>query len=77
MKPVFDNIASLIGGLLLEDELKKKKKSKRTYAASKYPVLNIKQAAAPARLPFVLPPPAPARARVGRPPGRRGRTPLI
>ena len=36
MKPIFDNVASLIGGLL-EDELKKKKKSKKTYAQSKYP----------------------------------------
>ena len=75
MKPLFDNVASLIGGLL-EDELKKKKKAKRTYAQSKYPKFNIKQAAAPARLPFELPPPAPAGVRLGRPPGRRGKTPL-
>jgi hypothetical protein len=65
----------LIGGLL-EDELKKKKKSKRTYAASNYPKFFIKTPPAPARLPFVLPPPAPAGVRLGRPPGRRGRTPL-
>ena len=75
MKPLFSSVAEMIGGLL-EDELKKKKKSKRSYAQSKYPVINIKQSAAPARLPFELPPPAPAGVRLGRPPGRRGKTPL-
>ena len=75
MKPLFDNVASMIGGLL-EDELKKKKKAKRSYAQSKYPKFIIKQAAAPARFPFVLPPPPPAGVRLGRPPGRRAKTPL-
>ena len=75
MKPLFDNVASLIGGLL-EDELKKKKKSKRTYAQSNYPKFKFQAPPAPARLPFVLPPPPPAGVRLGRPPGRRGKTPL-
>ena len=74
MKPVFADVADLIGGLLL-DELKKKKKSKRTYAQSKYPKFIIRPPAAPARLPFVLPPPPPAGVRLGRPPGRRRRDP--
>jgi hypothetical protein len=74
-KPVFADVADLIGGLL-EDELKKKKKSKRSYAQSKYPKFIIQAPPAPARLPFVLPPPAPAGVRLGRPPGRRAKTPL-
>jgi hypothetical protein len=74
MKPVFDNVASLIGGLL-EDELKKKKKSKRSYAQSKYPKFKFQAPPAPARFPFMLPPPAPAGVRLGRPPGRRRRDP--
>lgn len=75
MKPVFGDVARMIGGLL-EDEKKKKKK---TVSASKYAVIDTKKlmAALPARpalFPRAFVPPALAAAPAG--PRRRRRTNL-
>jgi hypothetical protein len=70
-KPVFADVAALIGGLLAAE---KKKKKRRSTAPSKYDVIGVQKLvkalpARPARLPVVLVPGA----RRGRPPGSKNK----
>ena len=71
-KPIFADIAELVGGLLAAE--KKKKKRRPTAAPSKYDVIGVQKLvkalpARPARLPVVLVPGA----RRGRPPGSKNK----
>ena len=89
-KPIFADIAELVGGLLAAEKKKKKRRTAGTtspsttssYAASKYDVIDVPALvralpARPARLPVVLVPGAPRAApAVPAAPGRRKRTHL-